>query len=338
MIRWVSADEAKEYGKFEEICNIDYKVAIPYRDKDGVITGFILRRIDDGEPKYISTKGINKKDLFYYHKYKNADKVLLVEAPASAMYFTYHGIPTVAIGTAKLSKQHIEQLKNKIVVMALDEGNEPDVEKYCNEFYMKVIDSKLYGKPDDFAIKEGIEKFKALYDKAEDGIIWLFKKIYDSNDNTEAYKKLQDIFLKLKGHNIKLAKDFIRTMFELTDDSLQLLLEDEKKRKILDEAKIHTNTLIDAIKDGDLTKISECLKDNKIQSMMGEELLKRNIREEFISRIVRSVDGLKTGYRDIDEFITIPQGALTVIAGRPRHGKTTFMLNLCLNMMELYKE
>jgi len=46
-----------------------------------------------------------------------------------------------------------------------------------------------------------------------------------------------------------------------------------------------------------------------------------------------SPEGLPTGFRPLDEIAHIPQGALTVVAARPSHGKTTFLLNLLINML-----
>lgn len=44
--------------------------------------------------------------------------------------------------------------------------------------------------------------------------------------------------------------------------------------------------------------------------------------------------GMKTGFAGLDKLATIPRGAITIVAGRPSHGKTTFLLNLLLNMAE----
>lgn len=54
--------------------------------------------------------------------------------------------------------------------------------------------------------------------------------------------------------------------------------------------------------------------------------------------IAQTKPGLKTGYKSLDELVTIPQGAITIIAGRPSHGKTTLLLNLFLNMIESYPD
>jgi len=44
----------------------------------------------------------------------------------------------------------------------------------------------------------------------------------------------------------------------------------------------------------------------------------------------------KTGYKSLDEFIGFTPGAITLIAGRPSHGKTTLLYNLLLEMSRLY--
>jgi len=46
--------------------------------------------------------------------------------------------------------------------------------------------------------------------------------------------------------------------------------------------------------------------------------------------------GLVTGYEDLDSLVSIPSGALTILAGRPGHGKTTLLLNMLLNMVRQY--
>ena len=46
----------------------------------------------------------------------------------------------------------------------------------------------------------------------------------------------------------------------------------------------------------------------------------------------------KTGYSSLDSFIGFTPGAISLIAGRPSHGKTTLMFNLLLQMSNLYQD
>jgi replicative DNA helicase len=57
---------------------------------------------------------------------------------------------------------------------------------------------------------------------------------------------------------------------------------------------------------------------------------------EWIEELAKNKPGNRTGYKSLDDIISLNPGAVTLIAGRPRHGKTTFMLNLFLQQTELY--
>jgi replicative DNA helicase len=59
---------------------------------------------------------------------------------------------------------------------------------------------------------------------------------------------------------------------------------------------------------------------------------------DLIEDIRNTPEGLKTGYRDLDKYITIPMGGIAIVAGRTSHGKTTFLLNICLNMIDIYPD
>ena len=58
----------------------------------------------------------------------------------------------------------------------------------------------------------------------------------------------------------------------------------------------------------------------------------------LLNDIANTPPSYKTGYRTLDKFIGFTPGAITLIAGRPSHGKTTFMFNLLLQMSNIYKE
>jgi replicative DNA helicase len=60
--------------------------------------------------------------------------------------------------------------------------------------------------------------------------------------------------------------------------------------------------------------------------------------EDFERDLLKTPDGLKTGYRQLDAFLRIPQGALSIVGGRPGHGKTTLQLNLLLNFLRQYPD
>lgn len=59
--------------------------------------------------------------------------------------------------------------------------------------------------------------------------------------------------------------------------------------------------------------------------------------EGLIKDISSLPPAYKTGYPSLDEFTGFTPGAITLIAGRPSHGKTTLMFNLLLEMSALYQ-
>jgi len=58
---------------------------------------------------------------------------------------------------------------------------------------------------------------------------------------------------------------------------------------------------------------------------------------DLLHDLSQTKDGLQTGYPSLDEIIEIPQAAITLIAGRPSHGKTITKLNLLLQMVRRYE-
>jgi replicative DNA helicase len=60
--------------------------------------------------------------------------------------------------------------------------------------------------------------------------------------------------------------------------------------------------------------------------------------EDLQKDIETSPPALRTGFEPLDKIISIPNSAITLIAARPSHGKTAFLLNLLLNMLRNYPD
>jgi len=74
----------------------------------------------------------------------------------------------------------------------------------------------------------------------------------------------------------------------------------------------------------------------QLEKNIEDTLLQPYTLKDLIKEIEESPQGLSTGYDKLDKHISIPAEAITVIAGRPSQGKTTFMLNLLINMCKIY--
>jgi DNA primase catalytic core len=92
---------------------------------------------------------------------------------------------------------------------------------------------------------------------------------------------------------------------------------------------------------GEVDKALELL-DSKVKEVIitgAKDLLPTPIKfTTLLDEIANIPPAYRTGYKDLDRFIGFTPGAITLIGGRPSHGKTTLMFNLLLQMSNLYKD
>jgi DNA primase catalytic core len=60
--------------------------------------------------------------------------------------------------------------------------------------------------------------------------------------------------------------------------------------------------------------------------------------EELRERLTNKPESLNSGYKIGGEDLLLPSGAITVLAAPTSHGKTTFLINLALNVAQAYKD
>jgi len=142
------------------------------------------------------------------------------------------------------------------------------------------------------------------------------------------------------------------------EDTLTLREEDEKThdktiavfnidditRKLRDEIDDIPEAEMDEMDSGQLSGIIKNIFPERTEA----ELLKINrhfLRDAEPFRLERLVEdmknrpaGLATGFTGIDQHVSIPNSSLTIITSEPRHGKSIFMMNLLLNMANIYKD
>lgn len=346
------------------------RLALPYRNRRGIITGFAKRATDKREQKYDSTKGLKKHDLFNLCNCRRAKELLMVEGYPDALYFPTLGINNVvAIGQGILSKTHIEGLKSfkvKQVTIAFDndekgtgENNTENAIKLLNQAGIDpfVIDPPQLGEykdPDEYIQGRGVEAFKQLINSAQGSAKWIAKRILSKHNKQSlqtdrGFKEVLDELVAYEGTltnpiDSRQFKEAIRDNLDISESDLDILTIDHREKKAREQIK---TTYGEMLKEG--TRLYE---EGRLLDLKGylEDTLK-DIRVKSVTRTVtpytlddlnkhlqQSRDGLYTGYSDLDKLVTIPQGAITIIAGRPSHGKTTFLMNLCLYMTGTYTD
>jgi DNA primase len=107
----------------------NFRLAFPYHNGDGIITGILKRFVGskgnheyadkNGDTKYVrydSSFGTKKSDLFGLDKVDRKEDTILivVEGYPDALYFQASGIKNVtAVGQGLLSKKHLDGIRSK---------------------------------------------------------------------------------------------------------------------------------------------------------------------------------------------------------------------------------
>jgi replicative DNA helicase len=353
MVEKYSYEEETARGNIEKLLNVtkwndstNYEftknnITVAWKDENGVIKGFLLRKPTEKKNisnKYMSSKGVQKsKILFNLHNYKedSGKKLVIVEGHFDALSAThlssekvqdkYH---FVASGGRSVSIEQAVLLKNRgitevILLLDNDKAGEDyksslknlsergiliSVSKILTEYEVKDIDELLKNNPEEEKIMEilenaevqELEKIKIEFDKKKEEIISQVEKEFLAQEELDTYK-LQK--LKIEESAFKL-EESLREAISKKDISTILKVATEYNKK----------TYEDIINDRPYSK------------------------EEYEADMSRELLGFKTGFKELDDHVFIEPGTLTMVAGRPSHGKTTMMLNMFRNMIDVNKD
>ncbi len=109
-------------------------------------------------------------------------------------------------------------------------------------------------------------------------------------------------------------------------------------------AKELSKTLYDVKKLQEAGNTEEALETLKkklgaIETTTGKGLLPRGLSySDILAEISALHSAYRTGYPSLDDFIGFTPGAISLVAGRPGHGKTTLLFNFLLEMAQLYPD
>ena len=133
----------------------------------------------------------------------------------------------------------------------------------------------------------------------------------------------------------------------ITEESLSITLdrltstrdkEQQKKelKKLLSEAK---NLEDKGDTDKALELLNKRVKEVKLQDKATEfsSLLKTTSESEIRERQANKPESLSSGYNIGGEPLLLPSGAISILTAPTSHGKTTFLINLALNVAQEYK-
>ncbi len=349
----------------------DYKLVIPYRDQVGrlvALYGRLTRALKDGEKEadkykpFTDAEGVKDTPL-NLDRARNQEDIIIVEGLLDALISRERGISNiVAIGQARLMDRQAEALIKancKRAILALDndkagiDGTEAAIKllaaKGLNIF---VVSLEGYKDPDELIKAEGIEAFKKLVDQAPAASRWIARRIlsqYDITTDRGQQQAIEAAIQYVNGIQDPLeGKQFLETICQGLDIPYEALapriMAYEEKQARENQRKEYKDLLTQADqlhRDNKLKELGDLLSD-RVQGIKAQagaaHIVTPYTVADMITDITRTSPGLKTGYDSLDKLITIPQEAITIIAGRPSHGKTTLMLNLILKMVENYPD
>lgn len=355
-----------------------HRLTIPYRS-GGAIKGFKFRTIGDDTPKYLNSKGLDRKGGFFnLSGIKGENDIVIVEGELDSLSATARGVENVvATGGSSINSEQIQDAlkrgaKSFTICFDTEPGKEEETNKRINSAVEVILSegvNRVYivtlpdlggdkTDTDRFIKEKGVEAFKNELKKAFTHYQYRLQALIDSYNNSERTQRETDKLLtgviEISANLSPVDKDiFIKDFLSLgggselgiTEESLSITVDrltstrnkeaqEKELKKLLSEA----TQLQDR---GEVDKALELL-DTKVKEVKltgAKDLLPPPVKfTTLLDEIANIPPAYKTGYSSLDSFIGFTPGAITLIGGRPSHGKTTLMFNLLLQMSNLYKD
>lgn len=289
---------------------------------------------------------------------------MLVEGLLDALYLNAKGAepPAVSIGGTTLSEAQraaLERVGTKEVLLALDQdgpGQEATLRllqklRETDLHPLVVSWPEIYKDPDEFVRDEGIEALNALSEQAEAWPRWMAGYLVSRQDTStdrglelvlaETAKAYGDLSDPLEQRQFREAlSEAIGLPLSELEPRLARQAEkasEEKARQVLSEMVREVQA---KASEGDIQGAERLLGSGleKLRQSRGVVVPEPYLVADLEQDILLAKAGLETGYAALDRLLSIPQGAVTIVAGRPGHGKTTLQLNLLARMLKKYPE
>lgn len=348
-----------------------HTLAIPCRSGSRVL-GYTFRTVTGAEPKYLNTAGMDRKaGLFNLSPLKGDKDLVVVEGYLDALHATAKGLENVvAVGSSHLGPEHVEDALAKgarAVTLCFDadeagrKGTDQALEvlkayPQLRSYVAQLPTAKDGGKmdPDQLIREQGADALRAVVTSAlprwEYELSQLLEPMHGKDLQPKEVDQLLDRAI-VTANDIPDPMDRDRftsaLLYQLEGlgvkkESLDARVEDLGYQRKKDQEKQAVEKLLRSVgKDLDagepgaaIDRLGEGLQ--ALRTVRGADLLHPATYTGWLERMSTSVPALRTGYASLDAIARIPQAAITLVAGRPSHGKTTVMFNLLLSMAEVY--
>lgn len=349
-----------------------HTLAIPYRDAYGHAQGVIVRCVEplsqEGR-KYLFNRGVKRGEHFFHIDAlrRGATAAVVVEGYIDALMASACGIENVvATGGSRVTEPQLREALRMGVrsfVLALDNA---DMDKAGREGALAAIRliqaaggrayvARLpegYKDPDELMRtgEAGVRAFQEAIASPQSAAQWAAEQLlrkYGLSEGRLLTKPERDEMLDEAMAFASAFTDPISPMDYLSPIAgalgipqalLSLEYEAHQERAAGREREAAYRALSQ--------RISQYLSEGRaadVEAMVKQSLsgiagaAARTLRPYTLGDLKQDIqdtpDGLPTGFAALDALVTIPDGAITLIAARPSHGKTTLLTNVFLNQL-----
>lgn len=347
-----------------------HQLTIPYRDNKGNIVSFVFRDIQLKEGnKYLYMSGFKKTDYLFNLRsnLKNKQTLIVTEGLPDAITPHIHGMDNVvALGGNSISDEQIKLIKNsgvESITLCLDgdergiKATQPAIDKILSSgislpiFVVSWPNSYPYKDPDEIIKNEGIKPFKLLIDNAKTWYNHLSSQVLENiSDNiSDKYRDTsirelisigskvrhpidQDLFLSdidKKGAHLKISRN---TLKEAIEKELKESTDKKHRETLIRESEKAISLFRGGDKQRGMELLGNISKHKNTDSY--HSLLLPSSELEISEAIKNKPDHISSGLKIDKEELPIPSGAITIVAAPTSHGKTSFLINLALNIAQ----
>lgn len=353
-----------------------HPIVLPYRNAAGNLAGFAYRSmLPSIEPKYLLDKGIKRGGQLYNFIPKNRTQDLVItEGLLDALIATAREVPNVAalLGrsiTEEQTRQAVRHGGRITLCLDADEAGRTGTQEAISKLLQAAKEEDLplqlyvaelpegYKDADELITKKGAEAFSEAVRTARREIHYLqdqLLKPYDGRGELTAKEQdqlLTDIVRTAAQLRTPLDRSLFTSYFQqyfqgiVTAEALEQTAEqlaydaqeERQKDRLTKLLKTAQKQLTDGVRPEEILQQLDAEKE-RAKVIQGANLLQPYGYGELVKDVLNRKEGLKTGFAQLDKVVTVKRGALTLVAGRTSHGKTTFMANLALRMQSLYKQ
>jgi len=348
----------------------EYTITFLWRDRWGrplSLWGRLAREVTDTDRgKYLPfSDGVYGKKSFPLNLDKAKEgELVIVEGPFDALLAQARGIPgAVALGSSHLTgeqRKAFEVIQKRQITLALDgdkaglEGTEKAIRELQGMGFPVFVAEIPEGEdPDSVISRQGADTFREILRNAIPAARWMVNRIQgkyemDTDKGNNAF--LEEALTYISTLSPLVREESVKDLALKSGRSESAIIAElESKRAALEYERLKQrtaeslSTLAIIAKEDPLKAIEQMERDLpllrvKAWGAQGRTLPSPYTMKDFYREIMNAKEGMKTGFNSLDRYIAIPTGAITIIAGRPRHGKTALMLNMMLNMAREYRD